>query len=317
MDRALLEMIGRQHGVIARKQLREQFGWSGSRLCRATRRGTFVDVTPSVLRLASTSDTFPMRSMVLQLHLDEQCFLNSTTAARLYGLRSMPTSPVRATVPEATRRACPSWAELARSSWYDAADFSRRDDGLIVATPLRMLFGLAATLQPFRFARAAEDAWNLQLITPEQAADYLERHRCRGKNGVTTMERWLDGALAQNSPAQSGLEQLLIECLIQVGLPQPVRQHPILLPTGERIHLDIAWPHVRFAVEPGDGRWHSGSIQQRRDQARDRACSEQGWHVVRFDETFREDPMAAARQVQRIYRTRLDRNSEPTLPPAK
>jgi len=200
-------MIGRQHGVIARKQLREQFGWSDSRFCRATRRGTFVGVTPSVLRLASTSDTFPMRKMVLQLHLDEQCFLNSTTAARLYGLRSMPTSPVRATVPEAIRRACPSWAEPARSSWFDAADFTRRDDGLIVATPLRMLFGLAATLQPFRFARAAEDAWNLQLITPEQAADYLQRHRCRGKNGVTTMERWLDGALAQNSPAQSGLEQ--------------------------------------------------------------------------------------------------------------
>ncbi len=310
-------MIRRQYGVIARRQLDEQLGWSSSQLCRARQQGLLVGVTPSVVRLASAPDTFRMRCMALQLHLDERGFLSSSTAARLYGLRAMPTSPVRATVPEATRRSCPPWAELARSSWFDDAHFVRRDDGLIIATPLRMLFGLAATLHPFRFARAAEDAWNLRLITPEEAADYLERHRCRGKNGVATMERWLDEVIGRPRPAQSGLEQLLIECLIRVGLPEPVRQHPIALPNGETIHLDIAWPKVRLAIEPGDGRWHSGALQQRRDQARDRACSEQNWHIVRFDESLRDDPMAAARQVERIYRTKVGRNPELALRPAR
>ena len=315
IDAALLKMLANQHGVISKSQLREGHGWRGSRISRARTNGIFRDVTSTVLRLASSPETFPMRCMALQLHLDDRCFLSSTTAGRLHGLRSMSPTPVRATIPETSRRDRPSWARLDRSSWFDGDDWVRRDDGLIVATPLRMLFGLAAVLHPFRFARAAEDAWNLRLITPEQAADYLQRHRCRGKNGVRVMERWLEGALEQQRPAQSGLEQLLIECLVSVGLPEPERQYPITLASGEVIHLDIAWPSRLLAVEPGAARWHGGALEQRRDQARDRACSEQGWHVIRFDESLRDDPMAAARQVQRIYATRPFRNSERSLRP--
>ena len=317
IDSAILEMIGRQHGVIGRIQLQEHFGWNASKLCRARQRGILLDVTPSVVRIASAPNTFELRCMALQLHLSDRCFLSSTTAGRLYGLRSMPATPVRATVPEVNRRTCPTWSELSRSSWFGDDDFVQRDDALIVATPIRMLFGLAATLNPFRFARAAEDAWNLRLITPIEAADYLERHRCRGKNGVATLERWLDDVIGSARPAQSGLEQLLIECLARVGLPEPVRQHPLSLPSGERIHLDIAWPNVRLAVEPGAGRWHNGALQQRRDYARDRFCSEQGWHVVRFDESLSDDPMAAARQVHRIYRSRIGGHSEPPLHPTR
>jgi hypothetical protein len=304
-------MIERQHGVIARAQLRNELGWSSSKILRARQRGVFADVTPTVLRLVSAPDTFSSQCMTLQLHLDERCFLSSMTAGRLYGLRSMAATPIRATVPASTRRECPSWARLSRSSWFDDTDRVRRDDGLIVATPLRMLFGLAATLHPFRFTRAAEDAWNLGLIAPDDAADYLQRHRCRGKNGVTVMHEWLESVVGRQRPAQSGLEQLLIECLVRVGLPEPVRQHPVVLASGETIHLDIAWPDLLLAVEPGAARWHAGALAQQRDQARDRACGEQGWHVIRFDESLRDDPMSAARQVLRIYRTRRIRNWEP------
>jgi len=306
----LLELVGRQHGVIARSQLRDALGWDRSKLYRARQHGLLADVTPSVLRLASSPDSFTLRCMALQLHLQSSSFLGSITAGRIYGLRSMAQSPIRATVPEARRHHCPPWALLTRSSWFDEADSIRRDDGLVVATPLRMLFGLAATLHPFRFARAAEDAWNLKLITPHSAADYLERHRCRGKNGVAVLEQWIDEVIDRDRPAQSGLEQLLIECLARIGLPDPVRQYPLELASGETIHLDIAWPRRRLAIEPGHARWHGGALQQRRDQARDRACNERGWQVVRFDESLRADPMAAARQVQRIYATRPIRNSD-------
>ncbi len=253
--------------------------------------------------------------MALQIHLDGCGFLGEMTAGRLYGLRSMPEAPIRATVPEDVRRLIPAWARVSRSSWFDEHDRNRRPDGLVVATPLRMLFGLAATMHPYRFARAAEDAWNLGLITPGDAADYLERHRCRGKNGVAVLEQWLEGVIDQSRPAQSGFEQLVIECLERVGLPTPVRQHPVHLPSGEMIHLDIAWPAIRLAVEPGHSRWHTGALRQRQDQARDRACGEQGWHIVRFDESFRDDPMAGARQVARIHATRSRQNSDPILRP--
>ena len=308
IDTELLQLLGRQRGVVARSQLCDQLGWSSSRLWRARRQGLLIDMTPTVMRLASAPESWSTRCMALHLHLDGCGFISSTTAAKIYGLRSMPESPIRATVPETTRRRCPLWAEVSHSSWFDELDRCRLDDGLIVATPMRMLFGLAATLPPYRFARAAEDAWNLDLITPEQAGEYLEAHRCRGKDGVAVLEQWVETVGHQDRPAQSGLEQLLIECLVRVGLPNPVRQHPLMV-AGTLIHLDIAWPDVKLAVEPGSGWWHGGTLRQRRDHARDRGCSELGWHVVRFDESLRDDPMAAARQVQRIHAARSSRNS--------
>ena len=167
-----------------------------------------------------------------------------------------------------------------------------------------MLFGLAAAFNQFRFERAAEDAWHLGLISPAAAEVYLEAHRCRGKDGVSTMERWLERCAARARPSQSDLERDLLDALDRLGLPPAVRQHPLTLSSSEIIHFDIAWPEIRLAIEPGHSWWHGGDSRQRVDQARDRACSEVGWLVVRFDESMRLDPIAAAQQVRRIHTQR-------------
>jgi very-short-patch-repair endonuclease len=249
--------------------------------------------------------------MAAQLHFHDRGFLSAWTAARLLGLRRMPTNSVHVTLPEAVRATTPKWIKVAHSSWFDATLDVDRSKPLHIATPLRMLFGLAAELNQFRFERAAEDAWHLGLITPLAAAEYLEQHRCRGKNGVSTIERWLARALPQQRPAQSGLEQELLRAIEAIGMPTPVRQHPVELLNGETIHIDIAWPDLRLGLEPGSSWWHGGDLGQRRDQARDRACSEIGWQIVRFDESLTDDPDQAARQVLTIIseRRRTIRNS--------
>jgi very-short-patch-repair endonuclease len=83
-----------------------------------------------------------------------------------------------------------------------------------------------------------------------------------------------------------------------------VRQHPLVLSSGETIHLDISWPAIRLAVEPGASSSHGGNHGQRRDQTRDRACGEMGWHVVRLDERLRDDLAGVARQIRRIHHRR-------------
>ena len=217
----------------------------------------------------------------------------------------MPTRRVEVTVERSFRRTMPTWARVHPSSWFRIErDAQRGPDEMTIASPMRMLWGLAATFNQHRFERAAEDAWHLGLITPGDALAYLEANRCRGKDGVRRLEVWLDKALAQRRPAQSNLERVLLEALRRCGVPEPVRQHQLVLATGVTISIDIAWPDIRLAVEPGDSWWHGGNDAQRRDQARDRACNEVGWQVVRFDQTLRTDPDAAARQVARIHRQR-------------
>lgn len=300
-----LQLAAGQHGVVSRQQLLDATGAAPSTFTRARAKGLIVDVVPGIVRFASSPETFLMRCMAVQLKITPIGFLSGWTAGALFGLRSMPRQIVHVTVPTNVGGALPNWVAAHRSRWYDDNDRKTLSNGLVVATPMRMLWGLAAAFNQHRFERAAEDAWHLGLIDPNEAWTYLEATRCRGKDGVAALERWLEGATGRKRPSQSNLERVLLEALEALRLPTPIRQHPLRLDSGELIHLDIAWPELRLGLEPGASWHHGGDLGQRRDQDRDRACAEMGWLIVRFDESMRQDPAAAAAQVARIFRRRL------------
>jgi len=304
-SRNILDLFARQYGVASRTQLIDDFDIPPWKIARTLKSGVFTEVVPGVVRVSSSRETFRMRCMALQLRASGVGFISGWSAGRLRGLRLLPDEPIHFTSPVGPGRRNPPWAHVHRTAWYDAdLDRETLDDGLVVAAPMRMLFGLAAAFNQFRFERAAEDAWHRKLITPHEAAHYLEQHRCRGKDGVAIIEQWLEKAIFQDRPAQSNLERSLLEALEEIALPTPVRQHPLILPSGEAVHLDIAWPDIRLGIEPGASWWHGGDLAQRKDQARDRACGEIGWQIVRFDESMRDDIAASARQVRRIHRRR-------------
>ena len=242
-------------------------GISRSVIHRARRRGIIDDVTTGVVRIRSTPLSLRGRAMAAQLRSGHDGLISGWTAGYLVGLRSMPTETIHVTVPPTFRRAMPHWIDVHRSAWYDVDSYDHH--GFRLASPMRMLFGLAAAFNQYRFERAAEDAWHLDLISPSEAARYLELHRCRGKDGVRRIERWLEQSCDRARPTQSNLERVLLEALERTGLPRAERQHPLTLATGETIHLDIAWPDIRFAVEPGSSWFHGGDLGQRKDQARE------------------------------------------------
>jgi hypothetical protein len=303
---ALLAIASRQFGVLSRAQLAAA-EVSTAALSRARRSGTLVDVTPRTVRIRSSPDTFLARCAAVSLHLGELGFLSGATAGRLHGLREMPHRMICVTIPEGHRVRLPTWTNVRWSSWYDA-DLDRTTlAGLhAVAEPHRMLYDLAARLGDRRFQRAAEDCWHLGLVTPQSAERYLRHHRRRGKDGTARMERWLEIALDQGQPAQSGLELDLIEALRSAGLPEPVRQHPLELPSGVRIHVDIAWPCVRLCVEPGHSWWHGGDEGVRRDHERSLGALAVGWETITLDESLRRDPCQAAQMIRRAFENRTE-----------
>ena len=301
---ALLLIASRQFGVLSRTQL-VAADVSTAALSRARRSGTLVDVTARTVRVRSSPDTFLARCAAVSLHLGELGFLSGPTAGRLHGLREMPHRAICVTIPEGHRVRLPTWTSVRWSNWYDAElDRVMLARVHAVAEPHRMLYDLAARLGDHRFRRAAEDCWHLGLVTPQSAEQYLRRHRRRGKDGTARMERWLDMALDQARPAQSGLELDLIEALRSVGLPEPVRQHPLVLPSGVQIHVDIAWPDVRLCVEPGHSWWHGGDEGVRRDHERVLGALAIGWETITLDESLRRDPGQAAQMIRRAFHNR-------------
>jgi hypothetical protein len=303
-DRRVLDTFARQHGVASRDQLLT-LGVSRWTLNRWCRRGAIERVVEGVFVLAGTAMSFEGRCMAVQLRLGDRAYLSATTAAALLGARSMPRSRVVVTVhPTAHVDGIPEWVRVRRSAWRVRGDVVTRPDGLRLSSPTRTLFDLASEFNDHRFSRLAEDLWHLGLTTPDVTHDYLQQVRRSGRRGVKRLETWLDSTQGRSRPAQSGLELDVIEAIGRVGLPEPTRQHPLRLLTGEVVHIDVAWPDVRFGIEPGHSWWHGGDLKQRADMARDRACGEVGWDIKRFDESMREDLRASARQIKNLYEQR-------------
>ena len=303
---ALLHTASRQFGILSRAQLVDA-GVSTAALSRARRAGMLIDVTNRTVRVRSSPDTFLARCAAVSLHLEALGFLSGPTAGRLHGLRAMPHRTIHATIPEGHRVRLPTWARVRWRSRYDAdLDRTMLAGVHITAEPHRMLHDLAARLSDRRFRRAAEDCWHLGLVTPQSAEQYLRGHRRRGKDGTARMDRWLELALDQRRPAQSGLELDLIEALRSVGLPEPVRQHPLELSSGVRIHVDIAWPDARLCVEPGHSWWHGGNESLRRDHERSLEALAIGWETITLDESLRRDPRQAARMIRRAFEDRTE-----------
>jgi very-short-patch-repair endonuclease len=83
-------------------------------------------------------------------------------------------------------------------------------------------------------------------------------------------------------PTASWLEDRVLEFLRSLGLPEPVRQHPLRLKDGRRIWFDFAYPARRISIEADSRLWHSTPKAQRADAERDRAAAALGWTVVRI-----------------------------------
>lgn len=306
MDRPdVITLFARQHWVAHIGQL-ALIEVSDDMIYRARRRGILVSPVRKVVALAAVPLDLEGRAMAAQLAAGAEAFVSGATAGVLHGLRSMPQQPIEVTVREDRRVKLPPWGRLVRTSWIDDdLDVGVRDDGLRVAVPLRMLFRLAKVFNQHRFERAAEDLWHRGLVSPAEAATYLASIRRRGLTGVARFEEWLDKTELRPRPSQSGLELDFVDVIDRVGLPMPVRQHPLRLPSGELIHIDLAWPAIRLGVEPGHSWWHGGDLRAAADARRDRACDEIGWRILHYT----EDEQRAAdttRELLAIYRQRSE-----------
>ncbi|MEO6715401.1 MAG: DUF559 domain-containing protein, partial [Mycobacteriales bacterium] len=97
--------------------------------------------------------------------------------------------------------------------------------------------------------------------------------------------------LAVCDGSQSEAEIAMLEQVIRAsGLPEPVRQHPVL-EAGRRYRLDLAYPAARLAIEVDGKAWHFDAERRTADITRDAVLAATGWLTLRFTyEQIRSDP---------------------------
>ena len=298
----VLHLLGRQKGVASDASLLEHL--SARQLKRAVAHGLLLPELPGVKRLAGTVADLPSRVMTLSVYAGDLGFVSGMAAARQLGVECVPREYLELMIHEKRAPELPNWVKVTRSSWRIDEDRLELADGRVVSSPLRTLFRCGATGPNVRFEKIAEQLWNKRLITPKEAAVYLDEVRRSGRRGVERFEHWLEKAIDRQRPSQSGLEVELAVAVVKAGLPEPLRQHPLTLLNGEVIHVDVAWEQARLGLEPGHTFWHSGDEKVRSDHGRDRACDEIGWRILRFDEVELRDMRRCVRQVTNIFKER-------------
>ena len=287
----VLALFTRQHWVASRRPAAGHPGVDG-RHRPGRRTGTLVNVLPGVVRLAGTAESFVSRAMALQLHVGDNGLPQRRQCRRL----------CTACVACPSTRSSTAPANGARWSCRRGPRSSGRAGRSRDATSRSVLTGCAsppaADAVPPRphVQRSSVRAGGRGLLAPQAGHPGRRRRLPRRDPTQWTGRRDPFRALARlrtlGAPAaeperpRAGRDR---RRSVRAGLPEPERQHPLTLRTGEVIHVDAAWPEARLGVEPGHSWWHGGDLRQRADQARDRACDEIGWRIVRHDESVRDE----------------------------
>ena len=149
----VLTLFARQHWVASTRQL-AALGVSRWAVQRAKDAGLLVSPCWGVVAIAGARMSFESRALALQLCAGETAFVSGPSAGVLHGLREMPKKRLEVTMHERRRVTVPKPHRLLCTSWADEQrDVIARPDGLRVASPLRMLFGLAGQFNQHRFRR--------------------------------------------------------------------------------------------------------------------------------------------------------------------
>jgi very-short-patch-repair endonuclease/predicted transcriptional regulator of viral defense system len=289
LDRAIGELAGQQHGVVARTQL-VAIGLGPSSIEMRLARRRLHRVHQGVYAVGHSCLSEKGRWMAAVLAGGPRAVLSHAPAGALWGIRPQGDLEVVVTGP---RRVEPRrWMRFHRSSLPD--DEITIKDGIPVTTAPRTLFDLAAVVSHGQLARAINEAEIRRLWDPLSLHDLLSRHPRRP--GAAALRAVL--ATPGANITRSDLEDLFLRLLGAARLPRPETNVRIEV-NGVWIEADCVWRQQRLVVELDSHTYHSTRASFESDRARDRALIAAGWRVMRITwRQLNDEPAALTRDVR-------------------
>lgn len=263
-------LAGRQHGVVARRQLLE-LGFNSREIEHRVGRGRLHRVMRGVYAVGWPRLTRERRWMAAVLACGEGAMLSHRSAAALWGIGE----ELPARIDVSVRRRC----ELRRPGLrVRGRPTLRLEDvdmkGGIPATAVaRTLVDLATELPPRKLERVVNEADKRDLIDPEELRIALDDFA--GQPGARDLRELLDKRTFRLS--DSDLEILFRPIAVEAGLPPPLTKQIV---NGWRV--DFHWPGLGLVVETDGLRYHRTASTQTRDARRDRTHALAGMTPLRF-----------------------------------
>jgi hypothetical protein len=168
--------------------------------------------------------------------------------------------------------------------------------GCPITAPARTAFDLARRVPLVEAVAAVDAVAHRCRLTSEHLRRIAAAHpRARGMVQVQRVLELVDPR------AESLPETRLRLGLLDRGVPPAVPQYRVVLPDGERVRLDLAWPHVKVGLEY-DGPEHRTIAGQNRDAFRDGHLGDLGWDITRVTSAMLLDAAAFDQLATRVMR---------------
>ncbi len=217
-------------------------------------------------------------------------FVSFHAAAALWQLEGFRRDGVEITVP-GSNRARLDGAVVHESTVCGPIHLAVVED-VPVSSVARTLCDLTAVVRPWMVERAVDDSLRRKLVTLRALARVAEDLEGRGRRRCTVMREILDHRTPGYHPGDSDPEQRIARLLVQAGLPEPTRQHPLRI-GAKRYRLDLCYPDAMVAIEYDGWDFHKGRRAFDVDRARGNDLVVLGFQVLRFTSKSTDDAIIA------------------------
>jgi very-short-patch-repair endonuclease/predicted transcriptional regulator of viral defense system len=282
VDRVLARLAGRQHGVVARRQLLA-LGLTRHAIQDRITSGHLHRLHRGVYAVGHRLLTAKGRWMAAVLAAGPDALLSHRQALSLWDLLRIPSGAIDVTVPGRTGRRGPKGIRMHHSEHLTATDRTQIDN-IPVTSLAWTLVDHAATAHPQRVRSVLEQVQRRELHV--DLDELLERFPNRkGSKAIRV-------ALAQmRGPApwtQSELEDRFLALIREAGLPEPETN---VLVEGELV--DALWRDQRLIVEVDGYEFHKSRAQFESDRRRDAKLQVAGYRVLRVTQRRLQDDAGA------------------------
>jgi len=264
------ELVRRQHGVVARRQLLG-LGLTAMAIRHRVKRGRLFPVRRGVYAVGRPQITREGRWMAAALACGELALLSHRSAAALWGFGEEHPAYIEVSL----RRHCKVRRPGIRT--HDRPGLWNRDVGthlgIPVTTPVRTFLDLAAVTGPKTLERAINEADKLDVIDADSLRRALDDHP--GQPGIRLLRHVLDKDTFRLSDDE--LERLFRPLAASAGLPVPLTKHRV-----NKFEVDFYWPDLGLVVETDGWRYHRTPSAQSRDALRFQTHVANGLTPLRF-----------------------------------
>jgi hypothetical protein len=267
----LARLATRQHGVVARRQLRE-LGFGDEAIKTRLAYGWLHHLHEEVYAVGHTRLGSRSWWWAAVLAYGPRTLLSHHTAAVLWGFQRPRRGPIHVTAPGGRQG-----IERREGIWIHRCKLTPEDqtirDGFPVTTVARTLFDFAEAAPFDSLKGAAEEADRLKLLRLRELEEVCERGRGRR---VLRPVRQLLAELQPPDEGRSPLEIRFPAFVREFGLPTPVQNVHVL---GHEV--DALWPAAKLIVELDSWEHHGHRAAFERDRARDPKLLIAGYRTIR------------------------------------